>query len=700
MTMHKVFWKLRGKSRGQYALLGFCIFLSVLLLSSFSLMYFGPTVQEFLPEGGDTRKMAGLLLAVTAAGCFLFTMYASSLFFRNKSREYGIFMALGTPKKMLRAMLFRELSAVTAASGLAGLACALPLSFAIWKLFELSVISNQQMTYRFGAAGFVPGILFGMVLAVSLGIAGGKFIRRSDIMEILRAGQKSEMVREIGAWTFPAGIILTVSGILIGSGLPQLAANVLDVNLPSAFSLTYLLSLAGIYLVLLSIVAQSRAKRNKKKYYENLVSISLMRFTAKAATRNMCVIALLLFSCCFSAFYGMQYAMPPEMLNEESGRTFSMHYPLKESQAGLEEIRSTAQKYQLELVDFMENDMANLVISYNHRDFNEEGTRYLDLYSDKEKSALFMKQSDYNRFCYQDIRVEPGTYKTVLQPDFHEFFDFADGLKEVMNPDTKESWQLEFGGTLENHTLSQISRPFLYVLDDAGYETMTDGLDAEYKEHMVSFHVSDVESSYAFAKDLLGQYVSRCSSLSDHMAGWNIWEQKCADAAGEEYGYSGSVNLSMDNNMLLDDWKFAPQFHILTVQDRMQLISVYVMLSVYIFIISISAVSVMSYVRSISVAEDNRALFESLAKLGADKTYQRTVLKKQLAKIFKYPAAAGCGLGFLFSVVMDYFNDGKIVRTEIQALGMLVVTIAAVLAVLYAVYRYAQKRAEKIAGIL
>ncbi len=59
VTMHKVFQKLRGKSRGQYALLGFCIFLSVLLLSSFSLMYFGPTVQEFLPEGGDTRKMAG-----------------------------------------------------------------------------------------------------------------------------------------------------------------------------------------------------------------------------------------------------------------------------------------------------------------------------------------------------------------------------------------------------------------------------------------------------------------------------------------------------------------------------------------------------------------------------------------------------------------------------------------------------------------
>ena len=69
MTMNKVFKKLRGRNKSQYRLLAFCIFLSVLLISSFSFMYFGPTVQEFLPEGGDTRKLASLLLSVTAAGC-------------------------------------------------------------------------------------------------------------------------------------------------------------------------------------------------------------------------------------------------------------------------------------------------------------------------------------------------------------------------------------------------------------------------------------------------------------------------------------------------------------------------------------------------------------------------------------------------------------------------------------------------------
>ena len=102
MTMNKVFKKLRGRNKSQYRLLAFCIFLSVLLISSFSFMYFGPTVQEFLPEGGDTRKLASLLLSVTAAGCCIFTVYASTLFFRYKSREYGIFLALGEPKKELK----------------------------------------------------------------------------------------------------------------------------------------------------------------------------------------------------------------------------------------------------------------------------------------------------------------------------------------------------------------------------------------------------------------------------------------------------------------------------------------------------------------------------------------------------------------------------------------------------------------------
>ncbi|MGI6011549.1 MAG: FtsX-like permease family protein [Ruminococcus sp.] len=699
MKLSSIYRKLRKSSKGQYLLLGFCICLSVLLLTSFALMYFGPTVQNFLPEGGDTRKMASLLMAVTAVGCFIFTIYASGLFFRHKAREYGIMMALGLPKKELKKLLFGELSMVTAASCLVGLVLSVPVSWVIWKIFEWFIISNEQMAYRFGPAGFLPGILFSVVLALALGMAGRRFIRRSDIMEILRTQQKSEMVREIPGWTFPVGVVLTAAGILLGSGLPQFFARVLSISLPGIFNLVYLLSVAGIYLILLSIVAQSRAKRNKKKYYKNLVSISLMRFTARAATRNMCVSVLLLFACCFAAFYGMQYSLAPDILDGDSGRTFSMHYPALEDQIGEEEIQETALKYQMDLMDYSENDGANLVISRNARDFNEDGTRYLELYKEREKAALFVSETDYGTLSGQNVSVEPGTYQTVTTVDYREAFEYVNGLKEVMNPDTGESWKLEFGGQLEYDALASMSEPFAYVLDDEDYQKMTEGISREYMEHLIFFNVSDVENSYDFAMDLLSQYVDHATELSSHMGYWDIWEQKLADEAGETYGYGGAIDMTMDNNMLLGDWKYAPSFNIITVQDRMRLISVYVMLSLYICLISLAAIGVMAYVRSISVASDNRELFTSLEKLGADRGYQRKILKKQLAKIFQYPAAVGCGLGVLFSFAMDLFNDGRISRTESQALLLLIGVIFLIVIVMYGVYRYSLRKAEKIAGI-
>ena len=669
--MNKIYKKLRKNTKGQYYLLSFCVFLSVLLVTSFSLMYFGPTVQEFLPDGGDTRKMANLLLGVTAVGCFVFTVYASGLFFRFKAREYGILMALGTEKRQLKKLLFKELSVVTALASLLGLLLSIPVSFLIWKLFELFIISNEQMTYRFGAVGFLPGILFSCILACVLGIAGRRFINRSDIMEILRTQQKTEMVKEIKGWTFPVGVALTVIGILLGAGLPQIAARVWGISLSGIGNLFYLLALVGIYFILLSAVAQSRAKKNRKKYYGNLISISLMRFTAKATTKNMCVMTLLIFVCGFSAFYGMQYVLSGGTAATESGKDFSLHYPVSENQIGKEEIYDTASSYGIEVTDFTENVATNLVVSYNAKDFDESGNRYIEVYRDKEMASLFVSESDFEKLSRQEMNVEPGTYQTVTKTDYTGFFEYEYGLKEVMNPDTGKTYPLTYGGSVESDVLAAVSEPFAYVVCDEEYQIMTEGIQDMYKENIISFNAVNVKESYDFAKDLLAQYVARATDISNHMGYWNIWAQKIADDAGEEYGYGDKINMTMDNNMLLDDWKYAPQFNIIAAQDRMQFISVYVMLSLYIFIISLAAVSVMAYVRSISIATDNKGLFESLTKLGADEAYKRKVLKKQIARIAQYPL-------------------------EIKSLSILAVMLLGIGIVLYAVYKYAMNKAEKI----
>ena len=694
--MNKIYKKLRKNTKGQYYLLSFCVFLSVLLVTSFSLMYFGPTVQAFLPEGGDTRKMASLLLGVTAVGCFVFTVYASGLFFRFKAREYGILMALGTEKRQLKGLLFKELSVVTALSSFLGLLVSVPASFLIWKLFELFIISNEQMTYRFGVVGFFPGILLACILAGVLGLAGRRFINRSDIMEILRTQQKTEMVKEIKSWTFPVGVVLTILGILLGAGLPQIAARVFGIGLPGIVNLFYLLSLVGIYFILLSAVAQSRVKKNRKKYYGNLVSISLMRFTAKATTKNMCVMTLLIFVCGFSAFYGMQYVLAGGGIDTENSKDFSLHYPVAEDQIGKEEIYDTAASYKIEVTDFTENVASNLVVSYRAKDFDEETSRYIEVYKDKEMAALFVSESDFEKLSGQDLAVEPGAYQTVTTTDYNGFFEYEDGLQEVMNPNTGEIYPLTYGGSVESDILAPFSEPFAYVVGDEEYRKMTEGLDDAYKENIISFNAVNVEESYDFAKDLLAQYVERATDLSNHMGYWNIWAQKMADEAGEEYDYGDKINMTIDNNMLLGDWKYAPQFNIVTAQDRMQLISVYVMLSLYIFIISLAAVSVMAYVRSISVATDNKGLFESLTKLGADTRYKKNILKKQIARIVQYPGVIGCVLGFVFAFVMNFMNDGMINGVEAKALTILAGMLLGMGMILYAVYKYAMYKAEKI----
>ena len=169
-----------------------------------------------------------------------------------------------------------------------------------------------------------------------------------------------------------------------------------------------------------------------------------------------------------------------------------------------------------------------------------------------------------------------------------------------------------------------------------------------------------------------------------------------ADEAGEAYVYGNKIHMTTDNNMLLGDWKYAPAFRIITAQDRMQMISVYVMLCLYIFIISLAAVSVMAYVRSISVETDNKGLFESLTKLGADTRYKKNVLKKQIARIVQYPGIIGCVLGFGFAFVMNVMNDGRISGLEVEALAILAVLLVGIGMILYAVYQYAMHQAEKI----
>lgn len=700
MTMSSITAKLRSKNQDQYRLLGICIFLSVLLVSSFTMMFFSPSIQESLPPGGDTRKLMWLMLGVVSVGCLIFTLYGSSLFFRKKSREFGVMLALGQEKWKLSRQLLKELSAVVGKYIFSGLLLGIPVSYLIWKVFQMMVVSTARMKYRLGIGGVLAGLLFAAALSVCILVLGIRFIRRADIMDILNAGRKTEMVREIKPWYGKAGASLIIVGLFLAMAVPQLSVRLFKQGMPVSWNATYLLALLGLYMVILSAVGHSKRGKRPEKYYNNIISTNLMRFTARQTTRNMCVIALLVFVMVASAFWGVMYYFSATEGGADAPYDYSLHFPAREDQIGYGEIKALAEKYDADLTGYEELKSLELIIRYTGRDMNDK-KQYFDV--EYEKLAPFIAASDLERISGKTVSLKAGEYRTVTAADFQEsIWVNADCLNEIIDPVTKESMAPEFKGTEEFDNLSEAvnnGSPFTFVLSDEDYDRFDKKLTDGWKEKYIFFNTADVMGTYDFANAVKEEYISRATDLSNQYELYDAHEEELALAAGGEYGYAGGIDLSADNPQLLYDWKYAPFSRVLLQADAMEFVAVFVLLSIYISVISLTAAGIMSYIRSVTIAMDNRRLFEDLRRLGADNAYRERVVRVQLRKIFAYPVAAGCMIVAVFSLFLTYFNDMRLQAFEVKMLLMEALLMLVIAGVMFAVYQAAFRRTKQIVGI-
>lgn len=701
MTMSRITAKLRKKNRDQYLLLGICIFLSGILVTSFTMMYFSPSIQELLPPGGDTRKLMKLMMGVVMIGCLIFTLYGSSLFFRKKSREFGVMLALGEERGALAGQLAKELAAVVVKYVLSGILLAVPVSYLIWKLFQAIALNTARLKYRPGNAGIFAGILFAAILSLCILILGIRFIRQADIMNILNASRKTEMVREIKPWFGRLGAALVAAGLFLAMAVPQLTVRLFRQGMPAIWNVTYLLGIAGLYLIVLSAVGYSKKGKHPEKYYKNIISTNLMRFTARQTTRNMLCIALLVFVMVGSAFWGVMYYFSAMDGGGEAPYDYSWHYPAKEAQIGKKETEKIAREHKVTLTAYEDLDSLQLVIRYTGRDMDEQ-KRYFD--AEYEKLASFIAASDFERISGRSIALKAGEYQTVTTTDFQEnVWVSVDCLNEIENPATGERMVPEFRGTAEFDNLAIGSDPFAFLLSDEDYNRFAKDLSDDWKEKHAFFNAECMTDAgdkkfyeYEFADAVIREYIARATELSNHYGLYDPREEELALAAGKEYGYAGKIDLSADNLQIMDDWKYAPFSKIFLQANAMEMVAVFVLLSIYISVISLTAAGIMSYIRSITIAMDNRQLFEDLRRLGADDAYEEKVIKVQLRKIFAYPVAAGCTVVGLFSLFLTYFNDMRLQAFEVNMLLLEVLLMIFIAGVLYVVYRIAYGKMRRI----
>ena len=168
MTMKSLEKKLQKADRKQAALYLFCNFVSLLLITAYSAMMFSPTVLKVLPEGGDSRKQMTAIFVLALFGCVVFTIYASSLFFRKKARQLGTLMALGASGKRLLPGLLREVLLLSSVSSFVGILAGFPFVWLLWNGFRLAITDSAQMELQIDLKClYLSALLFVIVVMFS-----------------------------------------------------------------------------------------------------------------------------------------------------------------------------------------------------------------------------------------------------------------------------------------------------------------------------------------------------------------------------------------------------------------------------------------------------------------------------------------------------------------------------------------------------
>ncbi|MDO4557251.1 MAG: ABC transporter permease, partial [Lachnospiraceae bacterium] len=269
-----IFKVLRKKNRGQYLLLFGCLFFSVLLITSYCLMMRSPTILNVLPVGGDSRKQVMMVFVLAVIGCGAFTLYAAGLFFRHKSREVGIFLALGASRKVLFKQLCQEVLVVAFTACLSGMILGTPLAWLIWNVFRLTLIDTPDMSLLFDFNAYYIPIVFSSFVIVALIVLFVRFLGRVNILEIISEVHRAEPVRRVPSWFGVGGIFFIIFGALLGYYVPVFCVRKLQWYPPEGLtSIFYLPAFIGLYMLLLHTVVNGWRKGQSR--YPHLITTAM-----------------------------------------------------------------------------------------------------------------------------------------------------------------------------------------------------------------------------------------------------------------------------------------------------------------------------------------------------------------------------------------------------------------------------------------
>lgn len=692
--------KLRKLDYHQAKLYLFCNFISLMLITAYSVLMLSPTVLEVFPEGGDSRKQVAAIFVLAVVGCTAFTVYATALFFRKKSRQAGILMALGASKKQLAPMFYREILVLSFLSSGCGILAGIPFVALLWNGFRLLVVDSEQMQLNIRPVCMVIPLIF-LALVISLAcVTAKRYLARTDILDTIQEEHKNEPVKELGRWCGPAGIVILLAGAVGGYFAPAVYMVLAQAYPVWWLNLFYIPVFIGLYMILLHTVVHGwrfvtvRLKSRRRKgssLKSNLISYSMMKFQGKQTVNNMLVSTVLTAGACFAIFYVPMFTF--SMTGDLKDRPYEYLYHYRADQKGLQriEVEELASEYRLSLKDWHEADYISLGMD-GITDVGEgrEGDKIKYEYQEMIHEGKFFSESGFRELTGQDVQVEQGTYLAVSNDEETNGHVISTDSTLFTNMVTRKTISVS-SCSLVHYNMLVDNRGY-YVLNDADYAEIAEGISEEWSGKMRVFNV-DGEDDYRFADRffhlLVESFDDSCntSCFYDRVQKTALNEQSRTYYGDED----GEITEGFDFDRLNDSdfrlyWEYMPKSVMLEKTDFMRAFAVFLMMFLFIFLICITAACVIGYTRCQTIALNNRYVFDDLRKLGAPPAFLKKEIRRQCCTVIRTPSVIGItAMSLLYAMIM-IANDGKLSVSEMAGLGGCGVVIAGIVLLLYAVY--------------
>lgn len=696
LTMKTMELKLQRAGRKHSRLYLFCNFMALMIISAYSALMCSRTVQTVFPSGGDSRKQMYAIFVMTLTGCIVFTIYAAGLFFRHKSAQLGILMALGASRKRLLPGLFREVLLLSGVSAAAGAAAGLPFVWILWSLFRLVLVDSSEMKLVLDfRCLFISAAFFLLVVGFAC-ITAWRYLKRTNIMEVIREEHTNEPVKELGRWCGPVGLLLIFAGGAMGYFAPYVWQILFSAYAPSWTSILYVPMLAGLYMTMLYTVVYGWG-RNKKNPYKNIISRGMMKFQAKQTVNNLLVITLLIAGGCFAMFYLPASGTSAILSYRNYPYDYFYQYRADQKVPEEDEIKELAEKYGLTTKDWAGCDYISLAIG-GYANVEEEGNRYHVEYLPVCEEAKILSEDAYSALTGESVDVEPGTYFCVTNQE--ESNPYANkSAQDLTNMVTKKGISTNFAGYLHYDLLAETIG--YYVIDKEDYHILEEGLTDQWRGRIMQFNVEG-EDSYFFAKEFYGRFLAsfdesceysdfydRVAKITAEEAGGTYWMDT---ELGKEFMLSYDEADSMNFQMR---WRYQPKFRIMLTNDYLCRMGVLYMMFLFIFIVCLTTSLVVCYTRCQTIALNNRYVFDDLKKLGASPGFLEKEIRSQCGNVFRVPSLVGMGIMYVLFAMILYANDGRITFYEMIALIICLVLVFIICGVVAGVYRVTVKSIKK-----